>query len=91
MTITSKEINLFQLDQELGGQGLCADFNNPKKKIIVPADNSTVTDEELDAAIAAHIAAPTQAQITQLNKEQGIVKLKDLGFTDDQISALLNG
>jgi hypothetical protein len=35
MTITSKKINLLQLDQELGGQGLCADFNDPKKKLIV--------------------------------------------------------
>jgi len=91
MAITSKEINLLQLDQELGGQGLCADFNDPKKKLIVPADNSTVTEDELKAAIAAHVAQPTDAQITQLNREQGLAKLKELGFTDDQISALLNG
>ena len=91
MAITSKEINLYQLDQELGGQGLCADFNDPKKKVIVQADNSTITDTELDAAIAAHIAGPTQQEITQLNREQGLAKLKELGFTDDQITALLNG
>jgi len=91
MAITSKEINLLQLDQELGGQGLCADLNDPKKKLIVPADNSTVTEDELKAAIAAHVAQPTDAQITQLNREQGLAKLKELGFTDDQISALLNG
>jgi len=91
MAITSKEINLLQLDQELGGQGLCADFNDPKKKLIVPADNSTVTEDELKAAIAAHVAQPTDAQITQLNREQGLAKLKELGFTEDQISALLNG
>ena len=47
MITTSKEINLAQLDTELGGQGLCADFNDEKKKIIKPADNSTVTEEEL--------------------------------------------
>ena len=35
MAITSKEINLAQLDQELGSQGLCGDFNDPKKKIII--------------------------------------------------------
>jgi hypothetical protein len=91
MAITSKEINLTQLDQELGGQGLCADFNDPKKKIIVPAENSTVTEDELKAAIASHVANPTEAEIVQLNREQGLAKLKELGFTDDQIFALLNG
>ncbi len=89
MTITSKEINLLQLDQELGGQGLCANFNDPKKKVIVPAENSTVTEDELKDAIAAHVAGPTQDQIIKLNREQGLVKLKELGFTDDQIAALL--
>ena len=89
MAITSKEINLFQLDQELGGQGLCGDFNDPKKKVIVPAENSTVTEDELKDAIAAHVAGPTQDQIIKLNREQGLAKLKELGFTDDQIAALL--
>jgi len=91
MATTSKEINLQQLDQELGGQGLCADFNDPKKKLIVPADNSTITEDELKAAIAVHVAQPDELQVYQLNREQGLAKLKELGFTDDQISALLNG
>jgi hypothetical protein len=91
MITTSKEINLEQLDAELGNQGLCADFNDIKKKVIMPADNSTVTETELEAAIAAHIAGPTEAEVTQLNREQGLAKLKELGFTDDQISALLGG
>jgi hypothetical protein len=90
MAITSKEINLEQLDQELGGQGLCGDFNDPKKKVILPAENSNVTEDELKTAIAAHIAGPTQQEITQLNREQGLAKLKELGFTDDQITALLS-
>jgi hypothetical protein len=90
MAITSKEINLYQLDQELGGQGLCANFNDPKKKLIVPAENSTITETELDAAIAAHIAEPTQQEIRMLNRQEGIAKLKELGFTDDQITALLS-
>ena len=89
MATTSKEINLTQLDQELGGQGLCADFNDPKKKIIIAAENSTVTEDEIKNAIAAHIAGPTQEQIKILNREQGLIKLKELGFTDDQISALI--
>jgi hypothetical protein len=90
MAITSKEINLEQLDQELGNEGLVADFNDPKKKIIKPADNSTITEEQLEAAIAAHIAGPTQEEIRILNRDQGLAKLKELGFTDDQITALLS-
>lgn len=91
MAITSKEINFEQLDQELGGQGLCGNFTDPKKKIIVPADNSTVTEDELEEAIKKHVAKPTQDQIIQLNREQALSKLKELGFTEDQVSALLNG
>jgi len=91
MAITSKEINLKQLDEELGSQGLCADFNDAKKKIIIPADNSTITESELEAAIATHIAKPSDDEIRLLNRQAGIVKLKELGFTDDQITALLNG
>jgi hypothetical protein len=91
MAITSKEINLSQLDKELGGQGLIADFNDPNNKVIKPADNSTISEYELEAAIKAHVAGPTQEQIIQLNREQGMAKLKELGFTDAQISALLGG
>ena len=40
MAITSKEINLSQLDNELGGQGLIANFEDLDNKIIKPADNS---------------------------------------------------
>ena len=90
MTITSKEINLFQLYQELGGQGLIANFEDPQNKIIKPADNSTITESELEAAIATHIAQPTEEEIRILNRQEGIVKLKELGFTDDQITALLS-
>jgi hypothetical protein len=88
---TSKEINLSQLNQELGNQGLVGDFNDPKKKIIGTADGSTVTEDELKAAVAAHVAQPTADEIRILNREQGIVKLKELGFTDEQINALLLG
>jgi len=89
MAITSKKINLEQLDKELGSQGLSADFNDDKKKIIITSDNSTVTDEELESAIAAHVAGPTQDEIIQLNRKEGLAKLKELGFTDEQIKALI--
>jgi hypothetical protein len=89
MAITSKKINLEQLDKELGNQGLCADFNDLKKKVIIPSENSTLSETELEAGIAAHVAQPDEMEIRQLNREQGLNKLKELGFTDDQISALL--
>ena len=89
MIITSKEINLSQLDKELGSHGLCADFNDPKKKIITIADNSPITEDELKTGIANHVAQPDQFTVRKLNREQGLIKLKELGFTDDQISALL--
>jgi DNA-binding NarL/FixJ family response regulator len=89
MATTSKEINLQQLDQELGSQGLVADFNDANNKIIKPADNSTVTETELEDAIEAHIAGPTEQEVKVLNRQQGIVKLNELGFTNEQITALL--
>ena len=88
MAITSKEINLFQLDKELGSQGLCADFNDPKNKVITIADESTLTEAELEAGIAAHIAQPTDEQIKVINKQEGLKKLLELGFTNEQLQAL---
>jgi hypothetical protein len=90
MAITNKKINLGQLDAELGSQGLVADFNDPDNQIIKPADNSTITEKELENAIAAHIAGPTEEEIRILNRQEGIAKLEELGFTNDQIKALLN-
>jgi hypothetical protein len=90
MITTSKDINLGQLDAELGGQGLCANFNDLDNKIIKPADNSTVTEAQLEAAITAHVAGPTEEEVRLLNRQEGIAKLKELGFTDDQITALLS-
>ena len=85
MAITSKEVNLSQLDQELGGQGLCGDFNDPKKKVIVQANSSTVTDAELDAAIAAHIAIDDKA--VRANARQAI--LDRIGLTADELKTIL--
>jgi hypothetical protein len=89
MATTNKLINLKQLDQELGGYGLCGDFNDEKNKIIVAAENSPVTEEQLILAIKNHVAQPSDEEIRILNREQGIAKLKELGFTEEQINALL--
>jgi transcriptional regulator of heat shock response len=90
MAITNKKINLVQLDEELGSQGLIADFNDPENKIIKAADNANYTEAQIEAAIEAHIAGPTQQEIYALNREQGIEKMRELGFTEDQITALIS-
>ena len=90
MATTSKDINPSQLDQELGGHGLIFDFNDEKNKVVKAADGSSVTEAQIEAAIAAHVAQPSAQKVQQLNREQGIAKLKELGFTDEQINALLS-
>ncbi len=83
MAITNKEINLAQLDQELGSQGLCANFTDSKKKIIQTADGSTVTEAELEAAIEAHIALPEpEATVEE--------KLASVGLSIDDLKTALN-
>lgn len=82
MITTNKKINLLQLDQELGGQGLIADFNDSKNKIIKPADNSTVTQAQLEAAIAAHIALPEQEPTVEQ-------KLASVGLNLESLKAAL--
>ena len=81
MAITNKEINLYQLDQELGGKGLIADLNDPKKKLILPAENSDVTETELETAISAHIAEFTVPSVAD--------KLATVGLSIDDLKAAL--
>jgi hypothetical protein len=85
MAITSKEINLTQLTSELGGKGLIADFNDPKKKLILPADGVELSDAELDAAIKAHVAIDeTKA------KENAKSEILDrIGLTADELKTIL--
>jgi hypothetical protein len=90
MAITSKKINLSQLDAELGSHGLIADFNDEANKIILPADGSSVTEDQLDKAIKAHVAGPSDEEIRLANKESGMAKLRELGLTTDQLNALLS-
>ena len=88
MAITSKEINLDQLDKELGNQGLIANLkDDPDNKIIKPADNSTITEAQLEAAIAAHIAIDEVAVKAQA-KAAAEAKLSALGLTTDDLRAL---
>jgi hypothetical protein len=85
MAITNKEINLAQLSIELGGKGLVADFTDPKKKLILPADNVELTDAELKAAIDAHVAVNENA--AREAERQTI--LDRLGLTADEAKLIL--
>jgi hypothetical protein len=82
MATTSKEINLRQLDEELGGQGLVADFNDSNNKLILPAEHSTVTEQELEAAIESHIAvAYPEPSVAE--------KLASVGLSLEELKAAL--
>jgi len=86
MAITSKKINLEQLDAELGGKGLIADFNNDKKKLILASENSNVSEAELEAAIAAHIAIDVEA----IKLAEKATLLAKLGIDESDLKTLLS-
>jgi len=83
MAITNKAINLLQLDQELGSKGLNGDFSDAENKVIIPADGSDVTEAELKAAIAAHIAIDKVA-------DDKAALLAKLGITAEEAKLLLS-
>jgi len=85
MAITSKEINLTQLGKELGNKGLIANFTDPKKKVILPADGVELTEDELETAIAAHIAIDDVA----VKAAQRAAIAARLGLTADDLATLL--
>jgi len=81
MAITSKEINLSQLDSELGNKGLVADLNDKAKKLILSAEGSDVTEAQLESAIAAHIAQSAESTIED--------KLASVGLSVPDLKAAL--
>jgi len=85
MAITSKEINLSQLSRELGDKGLIADFNDTKKKLILPADGVELSEDQLKNAIAAHVAIDDQA----IKAAQRQLILDKLGLTSDEAKLLI--
>ena len=80
--ITNKKINLFQLDQELGNFGLCSDENDLAAIIIATADNSTVTQKQLEDAIELHNALPIPEQTVA-------EKLASVGLSIEDLKAAL--
>jgi len=85
MAITSKEINLTQLSKELGNKGLVADFTDPKKKLIIPAEGVELSDSELKLAIDAHVAIDENAE----KNAQRQAILDRLGLTADEAKLIL--
>jgi len=86
MATTSKNINLRQLDNELGSKGLVANFTDPNNKIILPAENSDITETELQNAIDLHIAIDEEAA----KAEAKAALLAQLGITEEQAKLLLS-
>lgn len=82
MAITNKEINLKQLDQELGSKGLIANLNDPLNKLILPSENSDVTESQLQNAIEKHIALPEQQPTVA-------EKLASVGLSIEDLKAAL--
>jgi hypothetical protein len=82
-TTTSKEINLSQLDKELGGFGLCMNEENPNEKIIGIADESLLTLAKLVDGITAHIAVFTEPTVAE--------KLASVGLSIEELKAALGG
>jgi hypothetical protein len=95
MAILSVEIDLYMLDQALGGKGLVADFNDPNNKIVLPAEGSNVTDDqivEMAESLETQVIANRAAK--KLEDEQKQVTraalLERLGITADEAKLLLS-
>lgn len=80
-TITSKIINLTQLDEELGNFGLCLNEEDPTKKIVAVADGSALTLAELEAGVAAHVAVFPVPSLEE--------KLASVGLSIEELKAAL--
>ena len=78
---TSKKINLVQLDQELGSQGLCSDENDLANVVITTADNSTVTQAELEDAVKNHEAVFNAPSVAD--------RLSSVGLSIDDLKSAL--
>lgn len=79
-TTTTKEINLTQLDQEIGNHGLSRDFE--PTTTITTSDDSPVTKKELEEAIKKHVAQ-------KLPEPTIIDKLALVGLTLDDLKIAL--
>jgi predicted DNA binding protein len=87
--LVDKEINLYQLDQELNGMGLNATHGKDGKIIeVFLADNNTATEDKLRSVVEAHVAI-NEEDVKAAAKESAFAKLSALGLTEDEIKALV--
>jgi hypothetical protein len=85
--LVDKEINLYQLDQELNGMGLNATHGEDGKIIeVFLADNNTATEDELRSVVEAHVA------INEVNVKaaQKSAILERIGLTEEELQIVLN-
>ena len=82
---TTKEINLAQLDAELGGYGL-----NGAEGLVQVVEGSPVTEAELSAAILAHVYVDPDAERLAV-RESAMAKLTALGLNVDEVAAIVGG
>ncbi len=88
MIKVNKPINLYQLDLELNGLGLNANLDSNKNIIEVGlADNNLATENQLQAAIDAHVAKDEKAE-AEAKKLSAEAKLAALGLTTEDLKAL---
>ena len=79
MVTTTKKINLAQLDQELKAGGLNMDTMGSEHTI--SAVNPDITDAQLEAAIASHVAQFTEPSVAD--------KLASVGLSVNDLKAAL--
>ena len=79
---TTKEINLAQLDTELGGYGL-----NGAEGLVQVVEGSPVTEAELAAGVAAHVGVWPERDA----RAAALVHARSLGFTDEMIAVMYPG
>ena len=79
--ITDKVINLIQLDNELGNQGLSMNEENQNAKVITTADGSSVTQKQLEDAVKNHNAVFVEPSVVE--------KLASVGLNLDDLKAAL--
>jgi len=80
---TAKQINLAQLDAELGGYGL-----NGAEGLVQACEGSPVTEAELSAAIEAHVYVDPDAERLAAI-ESARAKLAALGLSDVEVAAIV--
>ena len=85
MAITSKEINLSQLTEELGNKALVMTFTDPNEKTITIPEDVELSEKDLEAAILAHIARDDNA--IKSSAREAI--LSRLGLTESELKLLI--